>query len=263
MGAHYVVLRGCRLQQSLGEDFVHLVKRHGQLVHLEGRREEIERVSGGRRFDDLELTVTGTGRESRKTTIHELRESVALLADTSECSECPLAGGRPLGCYRSIPYPVDPAFEEKFFAWFRASLTSADPRFVIASLPDGTTLTAAQLLLEEVLPFVDPDAMTAWESMRGPAESGGIAAREEPIEAELEGGELLSSADALALAFAPAIDGKEALQLYAHLFKGFVEAMSEEGADLAGTDTLAHFRDVSELLVAAVALPEVSVFVDS
>jgi hypothetical protein len=60
----------------------------------------------------------------------------------------------------------------------------------------------------------------------------------------LADGAELDSAQVLAAAFAPTIDGVPALTLYAHLFAGFVDYLDRHGIAL---DHAVGFREVTEL----------------
>jgi hypothetical protein len=263
MGADYFFLRGCRLQSRLGPDaFVHALKQRVRVHALESMREQIE-AQTGRALEDTTVRLGAAGTQPDATTFAELKREAAVLADTEECAACSLARGRPLGCYAYVRYPVDKAFERRFFAYFVEALQTADPAFAVGTDPAGKSFSAASLVKQIVIDnLADGDA---WVAQRGPAETGGLAELTEPLSIRLGSGETLDSARVLRAAFAPVIDGLEALLLYAHLFDGFFHYLEREGADVESA-TVEDVRQVAELLRLAAPLAragELTLLIDS
>jgi hypothetical protein len=248
MGADYFGVRPCSLYRSLGADrFVQLRKAALQVEALEANRARFE-TGTGIPLESMPVRMAGGG-ESRTTTLAELRALVAPFPAQGipECAECPISGGRPLGCHRYVRYPVDARFEKALFAYLLAMTGDDIADYVAASDAAGRDLTAGRLLYESLVVTVGED--TPWRTRRGPAEAGGLAALDEPMRMKLADGHTLSSAAVLHAAFGE-IDSPLALQLYAWLFRDFYRWLSAKGLTFEPGSTLAEMRDVADLLLA-------------
>ncbi|HSO32022.1 MAG TPA: hypothetical protein VLT33_05885 [Labilithrix sp.] len=116
---------------------------------------------------ELRVTVSGTNRASQELTYGQIvRELEAFEEGIPECSSCPVGGGRPLGCYRYVTYPVDGAFEQLLFDFFVEQLKTPD------SIGD-------QIYRDVV--SKQPAQGSSWHLQRGAAEKGGLATLGRPL----------------------------------------------------------------------------------
>lgn len=125
MGADYIGWRNCSLQADLqAAGFL------GKLKLRSYRRVLEQQVPDDRREAvELQLVVDrGTGPEERTLTYAGIIDELgAFEAGTDECASCPLSGGgKPVGCYRYVGYPVDAVFERAVFDSFTAQLNDSE-----------------------------------------------------------------------------------------------------------------------------------------
>jgi len=249
MGADYFAIIGCPLQSKLTPaGFCARIKMRVQLDGLEQRRSEIEQAAG-RKLEDITFNRGGTNNPATKLTYGEMRAMADEVAGIPECATCKVSGGKSLGCYRYVTYPVDAATEALLLEYFALLLDQPRPQDLVGSDPAGKKYTAADLLLQLVIEPLKGD--TSWHRQRGPAQQGGLAELAEPVTRALasRGGKQLDSAQVLHAAFTP-IDGALALQLLAHFHRGFVQWASER-PEAARSRTFGELRELGGLLLAA------------
>ena len=121
MGADVIGWRHCPLQQELGgEGFLGKLKLRSYCRAVEAQLPE-------EKWPTAKLTVRVTGREPRDLTYPEMMDEVKdFERGIPECADCPLSGGKPLGCYRYVTYPVDEAFERSMFEFFTSQVETKD-----------------------------------------------------------------------------------------------------------------------------------------
>lgn len=209
MGADYVAIRPCDLQRSLGpEGFLGKLK-------LRAYKEAIESRVPPEARDRVKLQVQVTGREPRALDYPTIcREVAAFMAGSPECSACPLAGGRPLGCYRYVTYPVDAITEEMAFAYFCQRLDTPD------SIPDQ--------LYRDIVSRIDRD--NAWYTRRG--EAGGLAELAQPLRHTTPRGRHVDSAQLMASMFV-SLNHPALVVAYARFFWELLTYVHEERSRLA------------------------------
>jgi hypothetical protein len=248
VGADYFGVRPCSLYGSLGVDrFVELRKARLHVEALEANRARFE-ADGRGPLEAMPIRVVG-GDTAPATTFAELRALAEPFPAQGipECADCPISGGRPLGCHRFVHYPVDARFEKALFAYLLAMLGDDIADYVAASDAAGRDLTAGRLLYENLIVTIAED--TPWRTRRGPAEAGGLAALDAPMTTTLADGRALSSAAVLHAAFGD-IDSSLALRLYAWLYRDFYRWLESKRLTFQPGSTLAEMRDVRDLLLA-------------
>ena len=122
-----------------------------------------------------------------------------------ECTDCPLSGGAPVGCYRYVSYPIDAAFEEMIFSYFYDTLPINE--------------SPAQYLLDESVQVEMRYSDTPYHA-RG---QGALAERDEPLSATFAttGDDLvIDSAHLLTCLFALA-DENPSVSTLSEFFDGF------------------------------------------
>lgn len=159
MGADFIGWRGCPLQAELGRDgFLGKLK-------LRAYKAVIEQRVPQEQWPTITVEVRVTGRPDRQLRYSEIcRELAAFEVGIPDCGTCPLAGGKPLGCYRYVSYPVDAITEQLLFEFFVEGLEEPD--------------SIADQLYRDLVSHVDGEA--GWYVERG--EDGLLAEREEPLE---------------------------------------------------------------------------------
>lgn len=139
MGADYIGFRGCGLQRSLGpEGFLGKLKLRAYKGAIEAQVPPEQRAT-------VKVQVQVTGRAPRALDYASICSEVeSFLAGSPECASCPLAGGKPVGCYRYVGYPVDAIAEELVFAFFCRDLDTPDSiadqlyRDIMSRVPQGS-----------------------------------------------------------------------------------------------------------------------------
>ena len=118
MAADIVVIRACPLQESLGPSGF-LAKQKLRVL-----RDTVETMVPTEARATATVNVTRTGGAASKRTYAEI---VAELGDFEEgvplCDGCPASGGKPVGCYAAISYPIDAFFEEALFDFVVSQLS--------------------------------------------------------------------------------------------------------------------------------------------
>jgi hypothetical protein len=84
-----------------------------------------------------------------------------------QCRSCPVSGGKVLGCYKYISYPVDAHFEQILFKFFLSQLPTKD--------------SICDQIYRDVVSRV-PSSGTSWHTQRGVSRPGMLAALERPLE---------------------------------------------------------------------------------
>jgi len=183
MGADFIGWRNCPLQAELGpEGFLGKLK-------LRAYRAVIEERVPQERWDSVSVVVRVTGRPERQLKHGEIvRELAAFEQGIPACATCPLAGGRPLGCYRYVTYPIDAVAERLLFEFFTDGLETPN--------------SIADQLYRDIVSRVDEES--GWYHERG--EDGALAELEEPLEhmwGDEDAPRLVDSAQLLAALFIP------------------------------------------------------------
>jgi hypothetical protein len=214
MGADFIGWRDCALQADLGPDgFL------GKLKLRAYKRVVEERVPVERR-DTIQIKVQITGRGERTLTYPQICADLAAFeAGVPECRRCPLANGRPLGCYRYVTYPIDAVTEELVYDFFAEELKTRD------SIGDQ--------IHRDIVSQIDDES--GFIHRRG--EGGGtLAAREEPLVGEAADGRPLHSGKLLAALFIP-LEVPPLVVAYARLF---FELQQYAARRVDGDSALAH-----------------------
>ncbi len=160
MGADVIGWRNCELQGRL-EPAGFLGK-----LKLKMYRGAIEAQVPPEKRASTEINVTGTNRAPQKLNYDQIvREVQEFEQGIPECSSCAVGGGKPLGCYRYITYPIDGAFEQLIFDFFVEQLKTPD------SIGDQ--------IYRDVVSKQPTD--TSFHTQRGPAEKGGLATLGRPL----------------------------------------------------------------------------------
>lgn len=199
MGADFIGWRGCPLQDELDpEGFLGKLK-------LRAYRAVIEERVPEDRWETVEIVVRVSGRPDRELKYGDIcRELDAFEPGIPECGRCPLAGGgRPLGCYRYVTYPVDAITEQLVFEFFATNVEQAD------SISDQ--------LFRDIVSRVEEDA--GWYGNRG--EGGALAELDDPLVHAWEspdGKHAVDSAQVLAALFIP-LDEPRLVVAYARFFR--------------------------------------------
>ncbi|MCC6554437.1 MAG: hypothetical protein IT372_15775 [Polyangiaceae bacterium] len=183
MGVDFIGWRDCPLQHELGpEGFL------GKLKLRAYKRMFEEHVPEGQRAE-AEAVVHVSGRPDRKVRYGEICAEVAAFEQgIPECATCPLAGGRQLGCYRYVTYPVDALAERLIFEFLVEGLSTPD--------------SIADRFIRYMVSHDDEE--TEWHEDRG--EDGGLAELPEPlVHTWVEGGvkRRVDSAQVMAAMFPP------------------------------------------------------------
>lgn len=202
MGADFIGWRGCALQDELGPD-VFLSK-----IKLGAYRRLIEERVPDNEKPKVKVRVAVTGREPRELTYDGiLAELGGFEQGIPDCENCPLSGGKAIGCYHYITYPIDEVTEELLFEYFCSKVTEPE------SIPNQIWL--------DIISTIEGE--TPWHENRGP--EGSLAQRSAPLSATLvwENEEhSLDSAQLLAGLFID-LDEPPLLVAYALFFNQFVE----------------------------------------
>jgi hypothetical protein len=200
MGADFIGWRECPLQAQLGEEgFLGKLKLRAYKAVIEERVPEDQR-------DAVQVVVRVTGRADRELTYGSICDELdAFNLGIPECATCPLAGGKPLGCYRYVTYPVDAITERLVFEFFTS----------VVEQPHSI----ADQLYRDIVSLVDEQA--GWYDNRG--EEGLLAELDAPLvhswEAE-DGKHAVDSAQVLAALFIP-LDQAVLVVAYARFWAEF------------------------------------------
>lgn len=243
MGVEYIGWRDCSLQRELGPE--------GFQAKLELRayRSVIEaRVPEDRR-DAVRLRVEVPGGPVRDLGYDEIvRDLGGFEAGIPDCAACPLADGRPLGCYRHVTYPIDASFERLLFECFTSRV--------------GDEGSAARSVYEGVI-AARPRAPGPWHRLRGPG-VGSLTEMVEPLRHEwtdAAGRHVVDSATLCDALFTSASDPELVFQnarfwneLFAWLDVTIASDMEagEPGPPALESRTLREIQHVSDLLNASV-----------
>jgi hypothetical protein len=158
MGADLIGWRNCDLQQSLGpRGFLQKTKMKAYLAAIESQVPPERRA-----VTKVTVVVNDTEREL---TYNEIRDAAEQFqAGIPACATCPLSpGGKPIGCYRFITYPVDERFEEVAFELFTSQLSTK------GSISDQ--------LYQDIVSKMPTN--TPWHTRRG--QQRGLAKRAQPL----------------------------------------------------------------------------------
>lgn len=189
MGADVVGWRDCSLQQSLGEEgffrnlkllaYQRAADRH--LLEADRSRTPIRVYAGG------EIEVLSYAAIAA--------ELAGFERGVPECPSCPLSGGKPLGCYRYVTFPVSVGAEE-------ALATHAATALHDRASPAREIFTAYRSSAEL------QSVASAFRMNRGPTPPS-LAARAEPVQLAMAADDVLfDSADVLAVVLTPVQEGE-------------------------------------------------------
>jgi hypothetical protein len=231
MGADFIGWRECPLQAELGQDgFLGKLKLRAYKAVIEERVPEEQR-------DGVQIVVRVTGRPDRELSYASICDELEVFdLGIPECAMCPLAGGKRIGCYRYVTYPVDAITERLVFEFFAATVEQRD--------------SIADQLYRDIVSLVDEQA--GWYDNRG--EEGRLAELDAPLvhswEAD-DGKHAVDSAQVLAALFIP-LDQRVLVVAYARFWMELFQYLdAEHGPEIARSRTLSELRHVSELLTAA------------
>ncbi len=232
MGADFIGWRNCPLQAELGpEGFLGKLKLRAYKAVIE------ERVPQDR-WDAIEVVVRVTGRPERQLKYDAIcNELQGFEQGIPECATCPLAGGKPLGCYRYVTYPVDALTERLLFEFF---VNGVEVRGSIADQ-----------LYRDIVSRVEEDS--AWYDNRG--EDGALAELEQPLVHvwQSEGEERrIDSAQVMTALFVP-LDEMVMVVAYAQFWVEFFQFVDHDHRKaVADSTTLGELRHVGAMIAAAV-----------
>lgn len=215
MGADVVGWRDCTLQRELGPaGFLSKLKLRSYRKLVE------ERVSPDQR-EGIELVVRVDGRPERRMSYATIRREVEVFGEgVPDCQTCPLARGKPVGCYRTVSYPLDAAFERLVFDFFTSRVQQAD--------------SICDQLYRDVVSRV-PRAGNGWYTQRGDA-AGMLAELREPLSfawQDRDGDHRLDSAMLCASLFV-SLDQSALVVAYALFFSSFLEFVDARFRRLGG-----------------------------
>jgi hypothetical protein len=113
MGADIIGWRRCPLQVEHGvRGFLTRLKIRAYKLFVENNVPQSQRAT-------LRLAVHIQGRPTRHMTYVEICDELGKFDEgIPACATCPLSGGKPVGCYRYVRYPLDAVFEELLFDYF-------------------------------------------------------------------------------------------------------------------------------------------------
>lgn len=226
MGADIVGYRQCPLQDELGpEEFFVKVKLRGYKEVIEARVPEEKRAT-------IPIVVR-VGDSRRMLHYLDICEEVAGFEEgIPECAECPLSGGAPVGCYHSITYPVDAAFERLVFDFFVEQLPRKD--------------SICDQIYRDIIARIPADG-TGWHVRRGGEGGQGLLAElAEPLVhtwGKRGAKRRIDSAQILQALFIP-LEHPALVVAYCRLFSELIELADQRGEEdaLAGSRTLAEVR---------------------
>ncbi len=209
MGADIVGWRNCQLQSELGAPgFLSKLKLRMYRGVFETQVPPAER-------DLVRIMIRVTGRADRELGYRDVvAELASFESGIPECPTCPLSGGKALGCYRYVTFPVDEVFEQISFQHFCAD----------AALQGSPSWQIAQ----NVIPRI-PARGTAWHQRRAlDAEQGGLAVLARPLEATI-GWQRVDSAQVMMAMFIT-LDSPGPLSAYASFYTGLIAYARQRGA---------------------------------
>ena len=232
MGADYIGLRGCSLQRELGDrGFLGKLKLRAYKSAIEAQVPPEQRAT-------VKVQIHTSGREPRDLDYPGIcRELAAFEAGSPECASCPLAGGRPLGCYRYVTYPIDAVGEDVVFSFFVRELDVEN--------------SIADQIWRDIVSRI-PAQGTAWHTQRGPR--GTLATLPRPLVHRSRRGREVDSARVLQAVFVN-LDQLALVAGYARLFRELAQFIGEEmrraperAAALQSSRTLRELMHVGELV---------------
>jgi hypothetical protein len=237
MGVDLIGWRDCGLQEPLAPTgFLQKLKMRAYLRVVE------QQVPPDQR-DTVKLTIVVNDRE-RELTGKEIREQAeAFQRGIPECATCPLAGGKQLGCYHYVTYPVDERFEEIAFEFFTSQLATKD--------------SIADQLYRDIVS--KQPTSTGWHKRRGP--QGALARRDQPLTHSWGGmfsKKKVDSAQLMASLFIP-LDSPALVVAYARWWSelvAYAEANHNKttiAKHVFSTGTWAEVRAFVPMLIAAAA----------
>ncbi|NRD48338.1 hypothetical protein [Corallococcus exiguus] len=216
MGADVVGFRGCALQVELGEaGFLRKLK-------LKSYKDAADAAVPPERRPKLKINVRIGDNPPVSMAYPDLEREVAeFTRRVSECADCHLVEGAPVGCYAYVAYPIDAAAEEVLFEVVVRGLESPG--------------SVGSRYHHEVMSRFEPPP-DSWVERRG-TEPGALCVRERPLEhCWHEGGEVhrLTSAAVLWALFAT-LDDARGISLVGELLSEVGRVARERQATVTGT----------------------------
>jgi hypothetical protein len=239
MGADLIGWRECPLQMRLGpQGFLSKLK-------LRAYKELIEQMVPPADRESQEITVVINGpdgpREKSLTYAQIREESTEFLRGIPDCASCALSGGKPLGCYHFVVYPVDATFEHLVFDFFVSQL--------------GTKDSICDQLHRDIISRVPPHG-TGWHDRRGEdARSGALAKLPQPLVHKWGGlfaKKRVDSAQILQCLFIT-LDRPALVVAYSRFWLELVKYADSRGITDADSPTLESVRKLAPMMLATAA----------
>ena len=166
MGADVIAWRNCPLQEQLSPP--------GFLSKLKLRmyQDVVEQRVPPDKRDTVKIQVRvfreGVPTDVQLTYAQIREQSESFRGGIPECATCPLSGGKSLGCYQFITYPIDAQAEELLFEFFTSGL--------------ATPNSIADQLYRDFI-SKQPARGTPWHDLRGEMshERSSLALRPQPL----------------------------------------------------------------------------------
>lgn len=177
------------------------------------------------------------GPVQRALSFDEIREAAEIIErGIPDCETCPLSGGRPVGCYRYVSYPVDAVTEQTVFALFEAEV--------------GQRGSVCERAYEARLARM-PRKGTGWHERRGlDANAGSLAELPAPL-VHTWGGlfakKYVDTAQILAVLVAPPQE-PAFLALHAELHARIASFASERNVSSRGLSELSQLAEFYEVI---------------
>jgi hypothetical protein len=228
MGADLIGWRDCELQKPLGPSgFLQKLKMKAYLRAVESQVPEGQREA-------VKVTIVVNDRE-REMSYPEIRaQAEGFQRGIPECASCPLSGGKQLGCYHYVTYPLDARFEEVAFEFFCSQVATKD--------------SIADQLYRDIVS--KQPAQGSWYERRGP--QGPLARRPEVLVHSWGGlfsKKKVNSAQLMASLFIP-LEIPALVVGYARFWRELVAFASPK---LADEGTFAEVRALADMMDIAAA----------
>lgn len=240
MGADLIGWRPCPLQAELDPaGFLGKLKLRAYRGAIEAQVPPEGRAA-------VKLTVEVTGRPPRQLSYPQIVDELdAFERGIPECATCPLAGGRPLGCYHYVTYPIDEAAEELLFAFF------TQPSQV------ETRDSISDQLYRDLVSKV-PSSGTGWHTRRGPGSrtAPSLAVRAHPLRHQwgrMFARKKVDSAQLLKALFI-SLGSLPLVAAYARFWTEFVAFATARGASAETSRTLGELFALQPMMLQLVAL---------
>ena len=135
MAIEFLINHACRVKAELGpEGMVQLVKSRSRAGMLLDRfmRDGMGRDEAMQATFGMQVRLPDGNEELRRVSVGSMLQAASILDDHSQaCSECPVAMGRPFGCFQSIHYPISEAAEEWLASMAVEALAKGMPNSIL------------------------------------------------------------------------------------------------------------------------------------